>query len=309
MEPLLLSVVSVAADWPLLLSAVGLGLCVGTITGLFGAGGGFIIVPSLNALLGVPMTTAVGTGAAHVLGGSSIALWRQLDRRFLGIRVAGAMAVGIPPGTRLGLAVVERLKHVGTIGVFSREVVAADFVLQAVFAGFLAMLAFWMVLDNFWLRRGQGDDEQNHRGILAWVRIPPMCSARTIPGGPISIPLLFLFGVFEGFVAGLLGIGGSVIMMPALFYLIGQTTKYATQTCLMLAFVSGLSATIQHGIVGNIDYTLAAALIFGAFSGTKLGTVIRSRITGRSIRQYFGFVVGGAVLLPLCKLLTMLVGG
>jgi uncharacterized membrane protein YfcA len=76
----------------------------------------------------------------------------------------------------------------------------------------------------------------------------------------------------------------------------------------MLAFVSGLSATIQHGIVGNIDYILAAALVFGAFTGTKIGTVIRSRITGRSIRQYFGFVVAGAVLLPLCKLLTMLAG-
>ena len=307
MEALLLSSMSLVSDWPLLLSAVVLGLCVGTITGLFGAGGGFIIVPSLNALLGVPMTTAVGTGAAYVLGGSSIALWRQLDRRFLGIRVAAAMAVGIPLGARVGLSVVERLKHVGTINVLSREVVAADFVLQAVFASFLAALAFWMVLDNFWLRRGQSDDEENHRGMLAWVRIPPTCSARTIPGGPVSIPLLFFFGVFEGFVAGLLGIGGSVIMMPALFYLIGQTTKFATQTCLMLAFVSGLSATIQHGFVGNIDYTLAAALIFGAFSGTKIGTVIRSRITGRSIRQYFGFVVAGAVLLPLCKLLTMLV--
>ena len=308
MEPLCLSFMSVVSDWPLLLSAVVLGLCVGTLTGLFGAGGGFIIVPSLNALLGVPMTTAVGTGAAYVLGGSSIALWRQLDRRFLGIRVAAAMAVGIPLGTRLGLAMVERLKHVGSIRVFSREMVAADFVLQAIFASFLALLAAWMIADNFWLRRGQIDDEQNHRGMLAWVRIPPMGSARTIPGGPISIPLLLLLGVFEGCLAGLLGIGGSVIMMPVLFYLIGQTTKYATQTCLMLAFVSGLSASVQHGIVGNIDYTLAASLLLGAFSGTKVGTVIRSRITGRSIRQYFAFVVAAAVCLPLSKLYLMLAG-
>jgi len=55
------------------------------------------------------------------------------------------MAVGIPPGTRLGLAVVERLKHQGTIRVFAREVLAADFVLQLVFAGFLVLLAFWYV--------------------------------------------------------------------------------------------------------------------------------------------------------------------
>jgi uncharacterized membrane protein YfcA len=107
-------------------------VCVGTITGLFSAGGGLIIVPSLNALLRVSMTTAIGAGAAHVPGGSRIALWRQLDRRFLGIRVA-AVAAGIPLGTRFGLAAVERLKHVGTIGVLSREVVAADFVLQAAF--------------------------------------------------------------------------------------------------------------------------------------------------------------------------------
>ena len=49
-------------DWPgCLPKAIGSGLAVGFLTGLFGVGGGFLIVPALVLLLGLPMTVAVGT--------------------------------------------------------------------------------------------------------------------------------------------------------------------------------------------------------------------------------------------------------
>ncbi len=292
-------------NWGLLLCAVGLGVFVGTATGLFGVGGGFIVTPALNVLLGVPMSTAVGTCAASVLGGSSFALWRQLDRRMLGIRVAGIMAVGILPGAWVGAQIVAWAQRQGTITVWSRQVIASEMIIQPIFAVFLTFLTCWFFIDNFLLRRGPAEDENEHRGLLAGVRIPPLVNARTIPAGPVSAPLLLGFGLGEGFLAGLLGIGGSVIMMPVLFYLVGQKTKSATQTCLMLAFVAGMCSTINHAVLGNIDYALVASLLLGSFSGTKIGTVIRGRITGRSIRRYFTFVVLAAVLIVIYKLYIM----
>jgi uncharacterized membrane protein YfcA len=294
-----------AANWQLL-CAVALGLFVGVATGLFGVGGGFIITPALNILLRVPMAMAVGTCAANVLGGASFALWRQLDRRFLGIRVAGVMAIGIVPGASVGAKVVKWAKGMGHITVASQNVEAITFINLAVFAVLLTLIVCWFLIDNFWLRRGRTDDESQHRGLLAWVRVPPIIRARTIPAGSVSAPLLLSFGFFEGFVSGMLGIGGSVIMMPIMFYLIGQTTKLATQTCLILAFVSGLCSTVNHAIAGNVDYRLAVALLAGAFVGTRIGTVIRSRITGKSIRQYFTFVVLAALLMVLYKIYMML---
>ncbi|WP_205709387.1 sulfite exporter TauE/SafE family protein [Kineococcus siccus] len=74
-----------SADWRRRLPrAIGAGLGVGFLTGLFGVGGGFLVLPALTLLLGLPMTTAVPTSlavvalnsavgfAAHARGGSGI---------------------------------------------------------------------------------------------------------------------------------------------------------------------------------------------------------------------------------------------
>ena len=51
--------------------ALAIGLGIGALTGMFGVGGGFLVTPLLNVLLGVPMPFAVGTGLLQVLGTTS----------------------------------------------------------------------------------------------------------------------------------------------------------------------------------------------------------------------------------------------
>ena len=108
-----------------------------------------------------------------------------------------------------------------------------------------------------------------------------------------------------GFMSGLLGIGGGVIMMPMLFYIIGQETKYATLTSTMLIFISGLFATFFHAMHNNINYILVVALITGAFFGTKTGVKIHKKISGKSIRKYFAFVVLFAALMVIYKIIRI----
>lgn len=295
-----------STNWHLLIGGGVLGFFVGTLTGLFGAGGGFIITPALNIVLQLPMNIAVGTSACQVLGASGFSLYHHLDRRMLGIRVAGVMGLGIPLGVVLGASVVEKLVFMGNIVVGNREVPAVNFILLWVFAGFLGVITAWLLIDNFWLRRGKHDDEANHKGLFAWLRIPPLFKFRTIPFGSFSVPVLVLLGFFVGFLSGLLGIGGGVIMMPLLFYVVGQQTKFATITSMMLVFVSGFFATISHAFKGNIDYVLVAFLIVGAFSGTKLGANIQKKISGKSLRKYFAFVVLAALIMVVVKLITMI---
>ena len=49
-------------------TAVGIGTIVGILPGLFGVGGGFLMVPLLHLFAGVPIHTAVGSCAAQSLG-------------------------------------------------------------------------------------------------------------------------------------------------------------------------------------------------------------------------------------------------
>lgn len=278
-----------------------LGLGTGTLTGLFGAGGGFILTPALNIILGLPYNLAVGTSTCQILAASAFALHHHLDRRLLGIRVAGLTGIGIPLGTYLGVRVVNNLRDLETVTVLGRQLPGQEFCFTAIFSVFLTLIAGWLIWDNFFLRRHGGGSDAEHTGYLAAVRIPPLVSFRTIPSGAFSAPLLVALGVTMGFLGGLLGIGGGVIMMPILFYLIGQETKYATLTSTMLVFATALFSSVLHAIHGNIDFVLVLFLIGGAFAGARLGAAIHRRITGHSIRKWFAFVVLAAVAMVLAK--------
>jgi uncharacterized membrane protein YfcA len=92
------------------------GAVVGTLTGLVGAGGGFLIVPALVVLAGRPMKTAVGTSLVIIAGKSLIgfagdlAAARAVDWQFLSL-FAGFTVLGILVGTVVSRRVrAERLK-------------------------------------------------------------------------------------------------------------------------------------------------------------------------------------------------------
>ncbi len=63
---------------PLLLVLGAMGLVVGIATGLFGVGGGFMITPLLNAMLGIPYSLVVGSSLSFTIGTSSGAWARHL---------------------------------------------------------------------------------------------------------------------------------------------------------------------------------------------------------------------------------------
>lgn len=282
-----------------------LGFGVGILTGFFGAGGGFILTPVLNIVLGLPMNMAVGTSACQVLAASSFSLWHHLNNRWLGIRIAAWMGAGVPFGVWLGSRLVQHLKGLGPMMVADRPVPAVDFILLVVFTVFLGLVTVWLLLDNFILRRGREDESEQPRGILNEVWFPPMVHFRTVPSGPFSGPVLTLLGLATGCLSGLLGIGGGVVIIPILFYLVGQEIKAATLTSTVLVLMTGLFATLVHARAGNIHWPLAACLVTGAFFGTRLGARLQNRATGKQLRQYFAFVVLAATLMVAGKLILL----
>ncbi|MHB9139869.1 MAG: TSUP family transporter, partial [Victivallaceae bacterium] len=243
--------------WSMLLGCTLLGSCVGILTGFFGAGGGFIVTPALNIFLGLEMNFAVGTSACQVLGTSAFSLYHSVDRRLMGSRIALFMALGIPAGTYSGFYIVQTLKDKAAWHILGRTVDPVNFILLSVFAVFLIAIACWLIYDNFILRKESGDDESSHVGLFFHLKLFPVIKFRTIPAGEFSATVLILLGVFIGFMSGLLGIGGGVILLPALFYLVGQSTKYAALTGTMLVFVSSGFATVFHAAGHNINYPMA----------------------------------------------------
>ena len=283
-----------------------LGLAVGILTGIFGAGGGFIITPALNIFLGLPMNLAVGTSACQVLGAAGFTFFHNFDKKLHGLKLALLIGIGVPGGVYAGTQAVSNLKGLPPLTIYGKEVNAVNFILLSVFSVLLFVIGTWMLFDCFYLRRHHTEeDEKNHKGLLTHLKLPPYVRCKTIPQGQVSIFLLILIGLFMGFLSGLLGIGGGVIMMPILFYIIGQQAKFAVKTSVMLILMSGLFATISHALNHNIDYKMVAFLIPGAFIGSRIGTTIHNKISSKSLRQYFSFVVLAAMLMIILKLLKM----
>ena len=289
---------------PLAIGGITLGLISGVLTGLFGTGGGFFITPALNIFIGLPYNMAIGTSAFQVLGSTSFALYHHFDRKMYGIRVAFLTGIGIPLGSFLGVKLVGHLTNMGEI-IFANHIIPAQqFIFTIIFCVFLGLIAGWLLFDNFYLRRGREND--HHVGYLAWIKLKPMVACRTITDGPFSAPIFTMLGLLVGFLGGLLGIGGGVIMMPLLFYCVGQETKFAARTSTMLSFMTAMLATILHASHHNINYSMVAFLICGAFVGTRIGVSIQRKMGGKTIRKYFAFVVLAAVIMVLIKLITII---
>ncbi|MDP9431200.1 MAG: sulfite exporter TauE/SafE family protein, partial [Actinomycetota bacterium] len=79
--------------------AIGSGIVVGFLTGLFGVGGGFLILPALVLLLGLPMTTAVGTSLAIIVLNSIAAFTAHASDVELDYRIVGAFAIAAVAGS------------------------------------------------------------------------------------------------------------------------------------------------------------------------------------------------------------------
>lgn len=110
--------------------------------------------------------------------------------------------------------------------------------------------------------------------------------------GPV---VLFLaIGLVSGFTSGLFGIGGGLLLIPALIYLAGYTQHEATGISLAILLPPvGLGAVIEYYRHGNVDLKVAFIIAVAVFAGGWVGAVVANRISGPYLRLAFAvFVLG-----------------
>jgi len=271
----------------LILTAV-VGLGVGFLSGVFGAGGGFLIVPILNIALRVPVQFAVGAASCQILGPATTSLlarrlaWRELK---LPLIVAGGQIVG----AFLGAAALEQARQLGdgdaaTVG--GRSPDSAELVVMVLYLAILLLIGLFTILES---RRGRTREDGG--GWLTAFRVPPLCDLPEFNGRPVSIPLLSWFGLAIGFFSGLLGIGGAFLLLPGMIYLWGMRTHAAIRASLVMIWIGAIPNTIAHAWHGNIDLGLVSALLVGGTVGARIGSEVGQRWAGPKLRRRFGWVL------------------
>ena len=104
--------------------------------------------------------------------------------------------------------------------------------------------------------------------------------------------LLIVIGIITGFMAGLLGIGGAIIMIPALVFFLGLTQQMAQGTSLAVMLPPiGIIAAYNYYKAGQVNLTfamiLAATFLIGSYFGSKLAINIPQPV----LKKIFGVLL------------------
>ena len=108
-------------------------------------------------------------------------------------------------------------------------------------------------------------------------------------------PLLFLLiGLLGGVAAGLFGVGGGIVIVPALIYWarFNQHTATGTSLAVLLPPI-GLAATLEYYRHGNVDLRAAVIVAAGMFAGAWVGAYFANQMKGPRLRLLFGVFVTG----------------
>ena len=100
-----------------------------------------------------------------------------------------------------------------------------------------------------------------------------------------------LVGVLAGFVGGLLGVGGGIIVVPFLVLVLGLSQYQASGTSTATIAVAAAVAVVVFGIDEQVDVTAAGWLIVGAAAGAVVGARYLERIPAAWLTRGFAAVM------------------
>ena len=277
----------------------GIGFLVGVLGGFFGVGGGFLAGPAL-LLIGVPPNFVVGTDLAHMTGKSIVAARRHRVLGHVDLKLGLLMIIGTMLGIESGAQIIEKLKRAqpGTL----------DTVLNVVFMILLLGIGALMFWEGLSATRRVTDETMaaNEVSRLARVtrriqrlRIPPLVQLPDSGIESISLWLILLTGFVTGLFAGMVGVGGGFIRMPAMVYILGIPTHIAVGTDLFEIIFSAGYGTVTHAIKGNVDILMALVMHTGAAIGAQIGAQATRYVSGPRLRIAFAFLpfVGAFMLI------------
>jgi uncharacterized membrane protein YfcA len=293
-----------------MVSAPGLilfGLIMGILTGFFGVGGGFLVVPLLNIIFGIPYNLAVGSSLCQMVGTSFSGAWRHARLKNVDMKLGVILLLGSFMGVEVGARLLGTLKASGTQIVRGKEVLTMDIWMNSIYKLLLIFVGTFMLIETFKARRRKVSSPPSLLKILESLRLPPLISLKVSHISKISLWLIVGAGFFIGVLSGLLGVGGGFIMTPALIYLFGLATPLAIGTGLFQIIFTALFGTVSHTLKGNVDFTLVFFILCGSLIGAQIGALLTKKVEATSIRQYFAFIVYIAAAIIICNFLKIII--
>jgi len=224
-----------------------IGLAAGFLSGLFGVGGGILIVPALVLAARFDQRLASGTSLAAIVPTSLVGVTSYALSGSIDLLAAILLAAGAIGGAQLGSHLLARLPK------------------RAIQWGFIV---FILVV------------------IVSLFLVIPSREAEihmTVLSGAALVGL----GLVVGVLSGILGIGGGVVIVPMLIVLFGASDLVAKGTSLLVMVPTAISGTIGNSIRKNVDLPAAAVIGLAACTTTALGALVAGLVSPQAANILF----------------------
>ncbi len=133
-------------------------------------------------------------------------------------------------------------------------------------------------------------------------------SALAVGDWAILIFSLMVLGMSAGFMAGLLGVGGGIVLVPGLLFIfqnLGLASESLIHVCvgtsLALIIPNGLMSARSHWKKGSVDFELVKIIGVGILIGVGIGTVVADHLAGPALQMVFATAVVGLALLMVAN--------
>ena len=229
--------------------AVVIGLLAGVLAGMFGVGGGFLMVPLYISWLGLEQRKSHATSLAAIVPIALAGALGYTTQNSVDFSAAIALLVGSVFGALYGVKLLGQ--------------VPLKF-LQFGFATLLYLSAIRLIWSS-----------NPHQLLDGWA----------------SITLLIAVGFFAGVMAGLFGVGGGLVMVPALIIAAGMNSIIARGTSLVVIVGSGLSGTWSNLRKKNIEISYALLSGIAGIPSTFLGVFLSHQVPQRIALILFAFIL------------------
>lgn len=232
---------------------VGVGAGAGVVSGLFGVGGGIVLVPYLVLVRGWEQKRAQATALVMVAMAATAGLLPYARSGLVVWGAAAAILVGGLIGAVVGSALVARIR---------------SWILQVAFAALLVIAAL--------------------RLVTAPVPEGAQDAAAMSPGLALGY---LVSGVAMGILSALFGIGGGILLVPLLVAVFGYDQRLAAGTSLAVMGLIALVGAVRQGTQGKTDWRAGALLGLGGAAGGIAGALLAQVLPLRALTWLFALLL------------------
>lgn len=262
----------------------GLGAVVGFLSGLLGITGGFLMTPIL-IFIGIPAPVAVASQsnqliASSISGAIAYSKLGRVDYKLGSILVIGGLA-----GSFVGVWFFSILKRIGQI----------DLVISVTYVALLSTIGFSMLYESIKtiLRFRKTQEPPLSKEPRTWIRNLPYQFYFERSKTEISLIAVFAVGFVVSVFLAMMGIG-SIIMVPAMIYILRIPALFVPGTSLFQAVFVASFVTLLHAITTqSVDFILALFLLLGGIIGTPLGSQMSNRFRSEHLRLFLAIILMG----------------